>query len=102
MLFYVEYGCSQSTESLILDADDFNQAYDFAMTSAEELFDEYDQSATVGDRDEYESDDEYWDAYDDAMANDIHWVAEEYDEDNDFHKATFDEGGVYEIGIRSE
>ena len=102
MLFYIEYGCPQSTESLILDADDFNQAYDFAITNAEELFNSYDQSALVGERDEYESDNEYWDVYEDTMNNNIFYSAEEYDEDNDFHKATFDDYGVYEIGIRGE
>ena len=96
MLYYVEYGCSKSQESLIIEAEDRAQAELFAYESAIDEFESYDNSDLIN-MDEYDSEDEYWDAYEDTLANDISYLVAEYDEKNELHKNCFDEFGIFKI-----
>ena len=96
MLFYIEYGCSKGHEALIVSAEDNLQAELFAEQCAIEEFESYDNSDLIS-RDKYDNDDEYWDVYEDTLANDIHYLVADYDEKNELHKDCFEEFGIYEI-----
>lgn len=97
MLYYIEYGCSQNTEALIVDAKSKDEALDYAYEQARYEFDSYDQTATIGEYEEYGTDEEYSNAYEEALENDIFYSAEKYDETNEIHEMIFNEYGVYEL-----
>ena len=95
MLFYIEYGCSVSHESLIVEADSFERAEEYAEASAQDVYYSYDCNyPSDEDYDDYSEEEiselEYQD-----MISDIDWVVEPYDEKNEEHKdAMHEQGGV--------
>lgn len=104
MLFYIKYGCSVSHESLIVNADDYKTAYNYAEQAAQDCYysyssnclsdEDYDLYREDGLTEEEISDQEYID-----MLNDIIWKVEPYDRNNEEHIETMAEcGGIpYEI-----
>ena len=95
MLFYIKYGCSVSHESLIVEADCFERAEEYAEASAQDVYYSYDCNyPNDEDYDDYSEEEiselEYQD-----MISDIDWVVEPYDEKNEEHKdAMHEQGGV--------
>ena len=99
MLFYIEYGCSVSHERLIVDADSYERADQYAEVSAQDVFWSYDcnymhEEDCEGYTDEEVSEFEYQD-----MLNDTHWLVESYDEKNEDHREALHEqqGVPFEI-----
>ena len=99
MLFYIEYGCSVSHERLIVDADSYERADQYAEASAQDVFWSYDcnymhEEDCEGYTDEEVSEFEYQD-----MLNDTHWLVESYDEKNEEHREALHEqqGVPFEI-----
>ena len=91
MLFYIKYGCSISHESLIIEAENFDKADEYAERAAQDVYYSYDCN--------YPSDEEY-DNYSEEeisefeyldMLSDIEWVVEPYDEKIEEHKDALDE-----------
>ena len=99
MLFYIEYGCSVSHERLIVDADSYERADQYAEASAQDVFWSYDcnymhEEDCEGYTGEEVSEFEYQD-----MLNDTHWLVESYDEKNEDHREALHEqqGVPFEI-----
>lgn len=95
MLFFIEYGCSICHERLIVDADTYERADEYAEQSAQEVYYSYDCN--------YSSDDDY-ESYTEEEINemeyldmlyDIDWLVEPYDEKNEDHiEALKEQNGV--------
>lgn len=91
MLFYIKYGCSVSHEQLIIDADNFEKADEYAERAAQDVYYSYDCN--------YPSDEDYEDYTEDEisdmsyqdMMNDIDWTVEPYDEKNEDHVDALEE-----------
>lgn len=103
MLFYIEYGCSVSHERLIVDTENFDRADQYAEASAQDVYYSYDCNyLSEEDYDLYEenltedeiSEQEYMD-----MINDIFWIVEPFNEENEEHlDALKEQGGTpYEV-----
>ena len=103
MLFYIEYGCSVSREQLIIKVDNFEKADEYAECAAQDVYYSYDCNyLSEEDCDLYEeglaedeiSEQEYMD-----MMNDIFWMVEPFDEENEEHlDALKEQGGTpYEV-----
>ena len=101
MLFYIEYGCSVGREQLIIKADNFEKADEYAGRAAQDVYYSYDCNyPSDNDYELYGNDDlteeeiseqEYMD-----MMNDIFWTVEPFDDENEEHlDALKDQGGVY-------
>lgn len=96
MLFYINYGCSVSHESLIVDADNFDAADRYAEQAAQDCYysydcnylsdEDYDCYIEDGLTEEEISEQEYAD-----MLNDIDWSVEPYDEKIEEHTETLAE-----------
>lgn len=90
MLFYIEYGCSVSHERLIIEADNFDKADEYAERAAQDVYYSYDCNylsdedygyfEDEGMTEEEISEQEYSD-----MLNDIYWIVEPYDPKNEDH-----------------
>ena len=100
MKFYVKYGCSECHETLIVEAESFERADEFAEGAAQDVYYSYDcnypseedyvyyeeEGMTEEEIDESE--------YMDMMSN-IDWIVEPYDESNEDHTEAMEEqGGV--------
>lgn len=104
MLFCIKYGCSVSHEQLIVDADNFEKADEYAERAAQDVYysydcnylsdEDYDCYEEEGLTEEEISEQEYAD-----MLNDIYWIVEPYDEKNEEHiEVMAEQDGVpYEI-----
>ena len=99
MLFYIEYGCSVSHERLIVDAESYERADQYAEASAQDVYWSYDCNyLSDEDCDNYTEEEinelEYQD-----MLYDLHWLVEPYDEKNEDHKEALHEqqGVPFEI-----
>lgn len=104
MLFYIEYGCSVSHEQLIIKADNFEKADEYAERAAQDVYYSYDCNylddedygyfEDEGMAEEEISEQEYSD-----MLNDIYWVVEPFNEENEEHlDALKEQGGTpYEV-----
>ena len=89
-LFYIKYGCSDSHEQLIVEAESFERANEFAESAAQDVYYSYDCNyLSEEDYELYEeegltedeiSEQEYMD-----MLNDIDWTVELFDESNEEH-----------------
>ena len=91
-LYYIEYGCSLESCSLIVEAKNSEDAYDYAYQSAQDSYDSY--GLNDFDEDDYPdaaTEDEMWEMRHDEMENDIHYLVEEYNENNEYHLMTFEE-----------
>lgn len=90
MKFYVKYGCSECHETLIVEAESFERADEFAEGAAQDVCYSYDCNyPSEEDYDLYEeeglTEDEISDMEYQDMLNDIDWVVEPYDEKNEDH-----------------
>ena len=91
MLFYIKYGCSISHESLIVEAEDYDKADEYAERAAQDVYYSYDCN--------YPSDEDYNDYSEEEiskleyqdMLSDIDWLVEPYDEKIEEHRDTWDE-----------
>lgn len=100
MKFYVKYGCSECHETLIVEAESFERADEFAEGAAQDVYYSYDCN--------YPSDEEYIYYEEEGMTeeeideseymdmmNNIDWVVEPYDESNEDHiEAMEEQGGI--------
>jgi hypothetical protein len=100
MKFYVKYGCSECHETLIVEAESFERADEFAEGAAQDVYYSYDCN--------YPSDEDYAYYEEEGMTEDeisegeymdmisgIDWVVEPYDESNEDHAEAMEEqGGV--------
>lgn len=90
MLFYIEYGCSVSHEQLIVEADNFDKADEYAERAAQDVYYSYDCNYLSDEDYEYFEDEDMTEEeiseqeYSD-MLNDIYWVVEPYDSKNEDH-----------------
>lgn len=90
-LFYINYGCSCESDSLIVDAETISQACSYAEQAAEESYWSYDCN--------YINPDDYPGADEDELAEieeqekemDVHYFAEPFDAENEDHTATLEE-----------
>ena len=100
MKFYVKYGCSECHETLIVEAESFERADEFAEGAAQDVYYSYDCNypseeeyiyyEEEGMTEEEIDESEYMD-----MMSDIDWVVESYDESNEDHvEAMKEQGGV--------
>lgn len=97
-LFYIKYGCSVNHEQLIVEAETFERAEEYAEYAAQDCYYSYDCNyPSDEDYGYYEeegmtedeiSENEYMD-----MMNDIDWIVEFYDESNDYHTEAMEEQG---------
>ena len=95
MLYYVEYGCSISHERLIVDADNYERADQYAEASAQDVYWSYDCNYMCDEDYEDYTEDEVNELEYQDMLHDIHWLAEPYDEKNEYHKdAMHEQNGV--------
>jgi hypothetical protein len=91
MLFYIKYGCSVSHECLIVKADSFDRADEYAEQAAQEVYYSYD--CNYIDPDDYPdaTEDEFAEIECEEMEMDIHYSAELFDESNEDHVETLKE-----------
>ena len=99
MKLYVKYGCSECHETLIVEAESFERADEFAESAAQDVYYSYDCNyPSEEDYDLYEeegltedeiSEQEYMD-----MLNNIEWTVEPFDENNEEHLEALHECGV--------
>lgn len=95
MLYYVEYGCSISHERLIVDADSYERADQYAEASAQDVYWSYDCNYMCDEDYEDYTEDEVNELEYQDMLHDIHWLVEPYDEKNEDHKdAMHEQNGV--------
>jgi hypothetical protein len=100
MLFYIRYGCSEGHEQLIIEAESFKKADEYAERAAQDIYYSYDCNyPSEEDYELYEEDDLTEDEISDMeyenMLNDIDWTIEPYDEKIEEHVETLKEqGGV--------
>lgn len=92
-LFYIEYGCSQCKEQLIVEANDETDAIDYAYQSAQDSYWSYD--CNYIDPDDYPDADEedLAEIEEQDMETDIFYFAEPYDSSNEEHKEAMREQG---------
>ena len=91
MLFYIKYGCPISHESLIVDADTYERAEDYAEASAQDVYYSYDCNyMSEEDYEDYSEEEISELEYQDMISN-IDWVVEPYDEKNEEHVDTLKE-----------
>ena len=90
-LFYIEYGCSQCTEHLVVSAKDEASAEYYAYTAAQDCYYSYD--CNYIDPDDYPdaTEDEFAEIECEEMEMDIHHSAELFDESNEDHVETLKE-----------
>ena len=93
MLFYIKYGCSVSHESLIVDADTYERAEDYAEASAQDVYYSYDCNYMSDEEYESYTEEEIAEFEYEDMIGDIDWVVEPYDEKNQEHIDTLKEQG---------
>lgn len=104
MLFYIEYGCSVSHEQLIIKADNFEKADEYTERAAQDVYYSYDCNYLDDEdygyfKDEGMTEEEISEQEYSNMLNDIHWVVEPFNEENEEHlDALKEQGGIpYEV-----
>jgi hypothetical protein len=93
MLFYIEYGCSVSHERLIVDAENYERADQYAEASAQDVYWSYDYNYLNDEDCEGYSEEEASELEYQDMLYDIYWIVESYDDRNEDHKETMQEQG---------
>ena len=103
-LFYIKYGCSVNHEQLIVEAETFERAEEYAEGAAQDCYYSYDCNypsdedyayyEEEGMTEDEISENEYMD-----MISDIDWIVESYDEFNEYHIEAMEEqcGVPFEI-----
>ena len=95
MLFYVKYCCSICHENLVVKADSFERADEWAEQSAQEVYWSYDCNYPSDEDCENYTEEELGEIMQDDMTNDIDWTIEPFDENNEEHmEALHDCGGI--------
>ena len=90
MLYYITYGCSCESTSLIVEAKNEQDACDYAYLSAQESYSSYSYNDFDPiDYEEYATEEEMWDMFYEEMENDIHYSAERYNEHDEDHTMTY-------------
>ena len=99
MLFYIEYGCSVSHERLIVDAESYERADQYAEVSAQDVYWSYDCNYLCDEDCENYSEEEISELEYQDMLYDLCWLVEPYDEKNEEHKEALHEqqGVPFEI-----
>ena len=99
MLFYIEYGCSVSHERLIVDAESYERADQYAEASAQDVYWSYDCNYLSDEDCENYSEEEINELEYQDMLYDLQWSVEPYDEKNEDHKEALHEqqGVPFEI-----
>ena len=93
MLYFMQYGCSISHERLIVEADNFEKAEEYAERAAQDVYYSYDYNyPSIEDYNGY-TEDEISDMSYQDMLNDIDWSVESYNEKNEDHIETLKEQG---------
>lgn len=90
-LFYIEYGCSICTEQLIVEAKDIDTANDFAYKEAQDVYYSYDCNYPGEEDCEGMNEEEVAEMMQQDMEQDIQYVAEIYDAENEDHVMTMRE-----------
>lgn len=90
-LFYIEYGCSQCIEHLIVEAKDMGAAHEYAYQSAQEEYYSYDCNYPDVDDCEGMDEEEIAEMMQQDMEQDIQYFAEIYDPENEDHIMTMRE-----------
>ena len=85
MVFFIKYGCSQTTENLIVEANDYTRAEEYAIQSAQDSYYSYD--CNYLNPDEYpEYDEEELNEYEwQDMQEDIYWEVVPFDKNDEEH-----------------
>lgn len=98
-LYYIEYGCSQCTERLIVSAKDESNANEYAYQSAQDLYFSYD--CNFIDPEDYPeaTEEELVEIEEQEMEMDIHYFVEDFDDSNEEHVDTLREqnGKPFEV-----
>lgn len=97
-LYFITYGCSNSTNHMVVSAISLEEATDFAYVSAQEDWYSYARDFDYDD-DEEISDDEAMELEWEEMEQDIHYYAVIFDDEDEEHVATLEEqhGVPFEI-----
>lgn len=90
-LFYIEYGCSICTEHLIVEAKDMGTAEDFAYQEAQNVYYSYDSNYPSEEDCEGMNEEEIAEMMQQDMEQDIQYLAEIYDVENEDHAMTMRE-----------
>jgi hypothetical protein len=85
MLCIVQFGCTQCTSYLAVEADDYDAAVEFAEESAIDSWESYNSNV------EHNEDERYSDAWWDTVYSEIHYAVEPYDDSDDFHYSILEE-----------
>lgn len=91
MLFFIKYGCSVSHENLVIEADNFDKADEYAERAAQDIYYSYDCNYPCDEDYEDYTEEEISEMEYQDMLNDIYWYVENYDEENEDHIETFKE-----------
>lgn len=87
-LYYIEYGCSICTEHLIVLANSIGDANDYAYAEAQNVYYSYDSNYPDEEDCEGMTEDETAQMMWEDMEQDIHYLAVEYDPNNEDHVMT--------------
>ena len=90
-LYYIEYGCSICMEHLIVEAKDMGAATEYAYQEAQNVYYSYDCNYPDMDECEGMDDDDIAEMMQQDMEQDIQYVAEIYDAENEDHAMTLRE-----------
>lgn len=85
-LYFIEYGCSQCTEYLIVEAKDAAAAEYYAYTSAQDCYFGYDCNYIEPEDYPDATEEELVEIENEEMELDIHYCVELYDSDNEDHQ----------------
>lgn len=91
MLFYIRYGCSIGHESLIVDSETYERADEWAEASAQEIYYSYDCNYINSEDYDIFSEEEISEMEYQDMLNDIDWVIEFFDKNNEEHMDAWNE-----------
>ena len=92
-LFYIEYGCSICLEHLIVEAKDMGTANEYAYLEAQNVYYSYDSNYPDEEDCEGLDEDEIAEMMQQDMEQDIQYLAEPYDPENEDHIETMREQG---------
>ena len=92
-LYYIEYGCSICKEHLIVEAKDIDTANEYAYLEAQNVYYSYDSNYPDEEDCEGLAEDEIAEMMQQDMEQDIQYLAELYDPENDDHVETMREQG---------
>ena len=90
-LFYIEYGCSICKEHLIVEAKDVDAANEYAYLEAQNVYYSYDSNYPDEEDCEGMNEDEIAEMMHQDMEQDIQYLAEIYDPENEDHIETMRE-----------